>query len=167
MSFRQAEPHEGRTLRRIVAAANETLAKRWGPACPSRTRTLDTYNRHCLTERVTFALQDGAPIGTFMLKLETPRFAGSTRWRDFFSPHVYLVQMAVLPAMQGRGVGKAMLAHAESEAHALNRPIIRLDAYTGPCGASRFYLRHGFQYRGTGSVNGVALNFFEKELDDK
>ena len=52
----------------------------------------------------------------------------------------WITQMAVDPAVVGRGLGSTLLAHALS---ALPRPI-RLYTFQANSGARRFYERHGF-----------------------
>lgn len=58
--------------------------------------------------------------------------------------HLLIENLAVDPAMQGRGYGRRLLAHAEQVARALGRAEMRL--YTNKAFAANvaLYLRHGY-----------------------
>ena len=78
------------------------------------------------TERVTVAELDGAVVGALATAIE-----GGASW---------ITQMAVDPALVGRGIGSVLLSHAIST---LELPI-RLYAFRENVGARRFYERSGF-----------------------
>jgi len=78
------------------------------------------------TRGVVVAVVDGRVLGV----MATARNAGSA----------WITQMAVDPALVGRGLGSALLAHALAT---LPRPI-RLYTFQANSGARRFYERHGF-----------------------
>ncbi|MGE4049449.1 MAG: GNAT family N-acetyltransferase [Piscinibacter sp.] len=62
----------------------------------------------------------------------------------------WLTQMAVDPALVGRGIGTSLLAHA---LRTLSPPV-RLYTFQANAGARRFYERHGF--RAIGFTDGQA-----------
>jgi putative acetyltransferase len=66
--------------------------------------------------------QDGAALGFYSLYEET------------------LAAIFVTPAQQGRGYGKALLAHAKRQ-----RPALRLQVYRQNLASCDFYLSQGFQ----------------------
>lgn len=66
--------------------------------------------------------QDGAALGFYSLYEET------------------LAAIFVTPVQQGRGYGKALLAHAKRQ-----RPALRLQVYRQNLAACDFYLSQGFQ----------------------
>ena len=59
--------------------------------------------------------------------------------------HLLIVNVAVVPAQQGRGHGRALMAHAEEVARSLNLPEVRL--YTNALFAEnlRLYSRLGYR----------------------
>ena len=63
---------------------------------------------------------------------------------------LYLTDMAVEPAVQRRGIGRACLVEARSLAAKYPSGAIRLDAYDAPAGAGGFYAKCG--YREVGRV---------------
>lgn len=69
--------------------------------------------------------QDGSALGFYSLYEET------------------LAAIFVTPAQQGRGYGKALLAHAKRQ-----RPALRLQVYRQNLAACDFYLSQGFQIEG-------------------
>lgn len=56
---------------------------------------------------------------------------------------LHIVWMAVVPAVQGRGLGTALLAQACEEAVALSKPLTLQVLRNNP--AMRLYERHGFE----------------------
>jgi len=69
--------------------------------------------------------QDGAVLGFYSLYAEN------------------LAAIFVAPAQQGRGHGKALLAHAKQQ-----RPTLRLQVYQQNRASGDFYLSQGFQIEG-------------------
>jgi GNAT superfamily N-acetyltransferase len=57
---------------------------------------------------------------------------------------LYLLDMAVAPGLQRRGLGRRCLAEAADIARATGADAIRLDAYDAPAGAGGFYAACGF-----------------------
>ena len=77
---------------------------------------------------------------------------------------LYVVDVAVAPQAQRRGVGSALMAAARTAATRLGADALRLDAYDDPAGAGPFYLRCDFRPVGGGVHGGVALLYFEALL---
>jgi GNAT superfamily N-acetyltransferase len=78
---------------------------------------------------------------------------------------LYLVDMAVTPERQRRGIGRRLLAEATRVARSGPADAIRLDAYDAPAGAGPFYLKCGWQPRGSVVYRGTPLLYFELLLD--
>ena len=82
----------------------------------------------------------------------------------YFTPvrqPLYLLDMAVAPAWQRRGLGREILAEAERVARAWPADAIRLDAYDAPAGAGPFYAKCGYEERGRIAYRGTPLAYYE------
>jgi GNAT superfamily N-acetyltransferase len=75
---------------------------------------------------------------------------------------LYLVDMAVDPDRQGKGVGRSCLEAVPAIARAWPADAIRLDAYDAPAGAGGFYARCGYREVGRATYRGVSLIYFEQ-----
>lgn len=79
---------------------------------------------------------DGAPAGFIHLLLGTDFFGGA--------PTCHISDLAVLPAQQGRGFARRLLAHAEDFARARGCARLTLSVFPGNTGARRLYETSGF-----------------------
>ena len=116
------------------------------------------------TGAVGQARADGTLLATMRLALENP-WLGDT---SFFTPArtaVYVTSMAVAPAHQRVGVGRACLVEVERLAQAWQATAIRLDSHDAPAGATEFYRKCGFRVVGRGSYFGTPLVWLERQLD--
>ena len=118
--------------------------------------------RRISTTRVVMAVApDGAIAGTLELATRKP-------WaidRAYFTPvkrPLYLLNMAVDPALQRRGIGRRLLDEAERIAREWPAQSICLDAYDAPAGAGAFYARCGFRETGRKVYRGVPLVYYER-----
>jgi len=115
------------------------------------------------TSRVLLARLEGAIVGTLRLATKKP-------WAidvSYFTPArrpLYLIDMAVTPELQRRGIGWRLLAHALEVAAAWPADAVRLDAYDAPAGAGGFYARCGWRERGRVTYRDVPLIYFERVL---
>jgi ribosomal protein S18 acetylase RimI-like enzyme len=73
-------------------------------------------------------------------------------------------RMRVLPALQGQGIGTAILARLEQRAQALGFSSLVLDTATIQRPAIRLYERRGFVETGRGIKAGMDVVFFAKNL---
>src|SRR6185503_21032453 len=83
----------------------------------------------------------------------------------YFSPvrrPLYLVDMAVEPNVQRRGIGRRLIEEASAITRAWPAEAIRLDAYDGAFGAGPFYARCGFLEVGRVTYRRVPLVYFER-----
>ena len=110
--------------------------------------------------RVLLAHDRGEIIATLTLQTKKP-------WAidlAYFTPckkALYLINMAVHPRRQRRGIGRALMEEASRLAREFPAGAIRLDAYDSPAGAGGFYARCGYASRGGKIYRGVALLYFE------
>ena len=97
------------------------------------------------------ATEDGQPVGFIIL---IPR------------PGYLLVEnVAVLPAVQGRGIGARLLALAEDRARRLRLPEIRLYTNDAMTENLAYYLRHGYTETHRAQRAGFRRVYFRKRLD--
>jgi GNAT superfamily N-acetyltransferase len=116
--------------------------------------------RDLASNRVLVARRRGQALGTLTLQNKKP-WAIDTAYFTRVDRALYLINMAVAPASQRHGVGRALLGEAAAVARAWPAQAIRLDAYDAPAGAGGFYAEAGFREVGRVSYRGVPLVYFE------
>ena len=85
--------------------------------------------------------------------------------RKFFSPverPVYLLSMAVDPARQRSGIGRACVREALDLVRDWPADAVCLDAYDASAGAGDFYRKCGFTEVGRAACRGTPLIYFER-----
>lgn len=112
------------------------------------------------TSRVLVARSGGRIIGTLRLAPKRPWSIDAKYFAPSRKP-LYLVDMAVTPKAQRRGVGRQLLAAAVKTAQGWDADAIRLDAYDHAAGAGRFYEQCGFREVGRVTFRGVPLIYYE------
>ena len=111
--------------------------------------------------RILLAKHDGRILGTLRLANKKP-------WAidpEYFTPvtrPIYLTDMAIDPAIQRNGVGRALLTHARDVARDWPADSIRLDAYDAPAGAGGFYAKCGFSEVGRVVYRKTPLIYYER-----
>jgi GNAT superfamily N-acetyltransferase len=99
-------------------------------------------------------------VGTLSLQTKKP-WAIDLAYFSVVGRSLYLHDMAVLPELQGNGIGKRLVDEAKEVARAWPSDAIRLDAYDGAAGAGNFYARCGFAEVGRKTYRGVPLVYYE------
>jgi ribosomal protein S18 acetylase RimI-like enzyme len=90
------------------------------------------------TENMLFVVeQDGKVVGTFQLTF-IPNLTGRGALR------VKVESVKVASALRSRGIGAAMMAHAETEARSRGASLLELSSNKTRVAAHRFYERLGF-----------------------
>jgi GNAT superfamily N-acetyltransferase len=119
---------------------------------------------HMRNAAVYVARKRNLPIATLTLTVKKP-------WaidRSYFSPvarPLYLINMAVGPAEQRRGIGRACIEEVRRIATNWPADAIFLDAFDARAGAGEFYRRCGFREVGRAEYKGTPLIYFEMLLD--
>lgn len=117
---------------------------------------------HSLRHARVLVAGDGDRIaGTLRLATRKPWAIDPT----YFTPvqrALYLTDMAVDPALQGKGVGRALLEHALVVAKGWPSDGIRLDAYDAAAGAGGFYSKCGFREMGRVVYRKTPLVYYER-----
>jgi putative acetyltransferase len=147
----EALTHEVRSL---VAELDRTLAREYSPEQQHGLRPDEIFQSHV---RFFLARLDGIAAGC----------GGIALFEDFAE----VKRMFVRDSVRGRGVGRALLAHIESEAKENGIDILRLETGDKQLAAIRPYERAGFQpcaafgEYASMAPNAIATSlFFEKRL---
>jgi ribosomal protein S18 acetylase RimI-like enzyme len=116
--------------------------------------------------RVYVVRRRGRIVGTLMLAQRKPWSLDGFRFTAVKHP-LYLVDLAIMPAWQDRGLGRACLAEAAKVARASSAEAIRLDAFDHPTGgAGRFYAKCGYRKVARATYRHVPLIYYELLLRD-
>ena len=148
----------------VRTAAAAQLTTEFGRGHWSMGATDAGVARDMRTSMVLVARADREIVGTLRLARKKPWAIDVTYFTAARRP-LYLVDMAVHPSVQRRGVGRSLM-HAARDA-ALDWPAdaIRLDAYDSPAGAGGFYAACGYREVGRVSYHRVPLVYFELVLE--
>lgn len=126
-----------------------------------------------LTERGVLANLRKPNFSKILIACAERKIVGSLRlhtkkpWAidiSYFTPverPLYLTGMAVLPELQGKGVGRRLLNKAEKLARDWPADAIRLDAFDAAVGAGAFYAKNGFREVARAKYKGNPLTYFE------
>jgi GNAT superfamily N-acetyltransferase len=114
--------------------------------------------------RVLLARHDGGIVGTLRLANKKP-WAIAPEYFTAVKRAIYLTDMAVDPAAQRKGVGRALIDHALVVARDWPANSVRLDAYDAPAGAGGFYAKCGFREAGRVVYRKTPLVYYEKLID--
>ena len=155
-----ADPDDAAPIAAVRVAAADRLTRDFGDGHWSSHTNEDAVSRDINASTVLVARDRGAIVGTLTLQKKKPWSIDTVYFTPCTMP-LYLINMAVTPARQRRGVGRALLAEAKIVARAFPAHALRLDAYEGPAGAAEFYRRCGYTQVGGKLYRGVALLYFE------
>ena len=150
-------------LAALHTAANEDLTQRFGPGLWSSAATEKAMLFNMRHKRVIIARKGTRMVGALNLQTKKP-------WAidvSYFTPvkkALYLTGMAVLPATQKQGVGRALLEEAANQTRAWPADAIRLDAWDADAGAGPFYARCGYRELAHTTYKGNPLIYFELVL---
>jgi GNAT superfamily N-acetyltransferase len=108
--------------------------------------------------------RDGANImATLCLQTKKP-WAIDVTYFSAVKKALYLINMAVHPDWQRKGVGRAIMKEAEKMAREWPSEAIRLDAWDAKAGAGEFYAKCGFHERGRVVYRNAPLVYYELML---
>jgi GNAT superfamily N-acetyltransferase len=147
LAFATATPADAAELAVLHAAASEDLTRRFGPgfwsSSPSE-RGILANMRLPKFSRTLIARSKGRIVGTLRIATKKP-WAIDTTYFTAASKPLYLTGMAVLPALQRKGIGRQLIKEAEAQARAWPADSIRLDAFDATAGAGDFYAKCGYR----------------------
>lgn len=115
---------------------------------------------------VVFGLLDGAVVATWNTSTLPEAYHDLSLWPEPDAPALFLSGVGVLPAMWGRGIGAALIAHVEATARDQGLDRIRLDAVASNPRLVSWYGVHGYAPVGDLQVTEeVSVTCMEKYLD--
>ena len=145
MTIRPADAADLPAIERIVRDAYSKYIVRIGrPPGPM----LDDYAAHVRAHAVWIT---GTPIAGLIVLLGE-------------DDHLLLDNIAVDPARQGEGVGRALMAFAEAEARRRGCSELRLYTHATMTENIQLYSRNGWVETGRGTQDGFARVFFRKAV---
>lgn len=145
--IRKAEESDTQAVQRIVAAAYAPLAQRMDkPPAPM----LDDY-RARIAEGVVDVWADAEAVLGVIILVNQP-------------DALMLENVAVSPEAQGRGVGRDLIRHAETEARARGYSRIRLYTHATMTANQAMYAGLGYVETSRGKDEGYHRVQFEKQL---
>jgi ribosomal protein S18 acetylase RimI-like enzyme len=140
--LREAGEADAEAVAAIIRAAFEEYRGRLDPPSGALAETADTVREKMRTAQAVLALAGEVPVGCVFFRPEEGR--------------LYLFRLAVLPGRRGRGLGRALLAHAEERARELGLPRVRLGVRAALARQIAFYEGLGYRRVGDGTHPGYA-----------
>jgi GNAT superfamily N-acetyltransferase len=161
IAFAAATPSDAAEIARLRTEVARDLTRRHGRGHWSSEPT----ERGVLlgispTSRTIVARERGAIVGTLRLATKKPWAIDPAYFTPARKP-IHLLDMAVAPERQRRGVGRLLCDEARRVVLDWPGDAIRLDAYDAAAGAGPFYEKCGFAARGRVVYRGVPLLYFE------
>ena len=147
--IRPAEPCDRAAVEVVVRDAYAGYIRRIGkPPAPM----LDDYGRLIARGTVSVLEEPPGTIAGLVVLLHQP-------------DHVLLDNVAVRPELQGRGIGRRLIAFAEAEARRRGLTELRLYTHRRMIENVRLYRRLGFVETGRGRTSGYDRIFMRKDLE--
>jgi ribosomal protein S18 acetylase RimI-like enzyme len=110
---------------------------------------------------------DGAVAGLIVLnELQNPEYDG-VPWTEHSSRIIIIHRLMVAPAVQQRGIARALMAFAEQRSASLGYEVARLDAFTRNPRALRLYETLGYRDVGGITLRKGAFRCFEKRIANR
>lgn len=163
LTFSVATEEDAAAIAAMRVSTGEHLTAAYGHGHWSGGATERGVRASLRTSRVLLAHRGRKLVGTLLLQTKKP-WAIDT---SYFTPGrrpLYLLNMAVAPALQRMGIGRALLEHAAGVARAWPGDAIRLDAYDAAAGAGGFYASCGYREVGRVTYRTVPLIYYERLL---
>jgi GNAT superfamily N-acetyltransferase len=163
LSFSIATEADAPELAVLHTAVSEGLTRRYGRGVWSSAMTERGALVAIRHSRVLIARRGKKIVGTLNLQTKKP-WAIDVSYYTPVKKALYLVGMAVLPAMQRRGIGRMLLEEAAQQTRAWPADVIRLDAFDADAGAGGFYAKCGLRETGRVIYRNTPLIYFELVL---
>lgn len=155
---------EAAAIAALRTAANAALTDRFGAGFWSGIVTERWVRFRMRNESVFVVRRRGRILATLILAAKKPWSIDRTCFSPVTRP-LYLIEMAVDPACQREGIGRACLAEAARIAATRRADAILLDAFDAKAGAGGFYRACGFREVGRATYRRVPLIYFERRVE--
>jgi ribosomal protein S18 acetylase RimI-like enzyme len=174
IEVRAARLDDADDLVALIDAAAAALTAKLGPgywskrASLRRMRERITDSDPAMIEKAWFvAEQGGVVVAVIALATRPFRSWKKQLWARPDQPALGVFDLAVHPAAQRRGVGRALMRFAERTARTRGLPWVRLDAFAENPESNAFYRGIGYDERGEVSASGVALVLYERAVTSR
>jgi len=165
-TLQPATADDAAAIAELRTAVAEHLTRQYGRGHWSSTVSEKGVLYALRTSRVFVARDGNEILATLRLATKKP-WAIDTSYFTTCRKPLYLHDMAVMPAMQRRGIGRRCLEEAKRLAKEWPADTIRLDAYDAEAGAGPFYARCGYTEVGRVSYRNTPLIYYELVLASK
>lgn len=165
LTFGIAELSDAAAIAVVRNRAAEQLTINFGGGHWSSICTRQAVAQGIRSSRVLVARRGRTLVATLRLMTRKPWAIGRKHFAPSTHP-IYLVDMAVDPACQREGVGRALIEEATRVAKGWLGDALRLDAYDAPAGAGTFYRKCGFREVGRATYRATPLIYFEFLLEN-
>ena len=158
--IRQAAEHDLDSIERLYDDLNDHLAAHTNyPGWRKGSYPLRQDAEEGLHDGTLYVVEiDGTIAGTVMyLRTQAPAYQAASWQLPLDAPVITLHILAVHPAYQGQGVGRALMDYAEVLARETGALAIRLDTHEANAPACRLYESCGYSMRGL-----IDLGLYEK-----
>ena len=147
----------------LRAAVAERLTHDFGDGHWSSPGTEASVVRDLKTPGLMVVRQNRDVLATLKLQTKKPWAIDPAYFTPARRP-LYLTSMAVAPALQRTGIGRACMEQAARIAREWPADAIRLDAYGAVAGAGGFYAKCGYREMGRVVYRTVPLIYYELVL---
>ena len=158
LAIRRVSPEEIEPLQEILQKCGLDMQRRFGLGHWMPPYPLDAL-RKSAEERNVYAVHDGdALVGTFTTGTQPPSYyltipGVQEAWDTSGEPALYVNRLAVLPELQGRGIGTWCMKTMERLARAEGCRAVRFEAYDKHLELLEYYDRLGYHRRGAFTFN--------------
>lgn len=152
VAIRKVSVNEIEGLHAILHACGEDMQARFGLSHWLPPYPLDLMRQSAQQQRVFAVEKQGALVATFTLDTQAPSYYPQEIWQMPHAKALYIHRLAVLPLLQGHGIGTCCLERIEVLAQKEGFEALRLDAYAAHLKLLTFYRKAGYHLRATLTV---------------
>jgi GNAT superfamily N-acetyltransferase len=163
LAIRQATAADVADLLLLQRLVSEDITRKFGKGPWTPYGTERGVLRRIIDSHVLIGRRGKRLVATLALQKKKP-WAIDVSYFSRVASCQYLLNMAVVPDLQGQGLGRRMLVAADRVARERGAQVIRLDAFDSPAGAGDFYARCGYRETGRAVFRGTPLVYFERLL---
>lgn len=141
-------PDEIDDLYALIEACGEDMYRRlgldhWKPPTPKA-----DFREYARTKDVFAVVEGERLVATFTIRFDGPEPYPASSWADASHRAIYLNKLAVMPSLQGQGLGRWCMDEVERLARERGCHAVRFDALTRNVALLAFYDHLGYLRRG-------------------